>query len=104
METTLKTDGKGRSTVELKGRLVAACADEVLRKLEALPDADVCFDMTGTEHVDSRGLGVLVQALMKARRRGRRVALAGLRPDVRLVFEVTRVDRVFEILGSPLDF
>lgn len=54
-------------------------------------------DMTDVVFVDSRGLLSLVGGLRLAREEGCRFVLFNVKPTVRLIFEITQLDRVFEI-------
>jgi anti-sigma B factor antagonist len=46
--------------------------------------------------MDSSGLGVLVSCLRKAVVKGGDIRLAALAPKVRMLLELTRVDKVFQ--------
>ena len=91
--------------VEVDGRLVAAVApelrDEVLSKMS--DGTNVLFDLSGMVHIDSSGLGVLVQILQKAKAGGGKVVLAALQPGPKIVFDITKVSRVFEIVPTVDD-
>ena len=67
------------------------------RRLIAEGRPDILLDLTGVRYVDSSGLGEMVAAQAAARRAGGQVALFGLSPNVREVFEVTRLVYVFDI-------
>ncbi|MCT7951231.1 STAS domain-containing protein [Ancylothrix sp. C2] len=54
-------------------------------------------DMTDVVFVDSRGLLSLVRGLRLARQGSCRLVLCNVKPTVRLIFEITQLDRVFEI-------
>ena len=64
---------------------------------------DVLFDLKKMKWIDSSGLGVLVQILQKANAAGRRVVLAELREEPKIVFDITKVNRVFEIVPHVSD-
>ena len=87
------------------GRLVAAVApdmrDEILGKMAE--GQNVLFDLSRMAHIDSSGLGVLVQILQKAKAGGGKVILAALQPGPKIVFDITKVSRVFEIVPTPAD-
>ena len=91
--------------VAVDGRLVAAVApslrEEILGKLH--PGQNVLFDLSGMVHIDSSGLGVLVQVLQKAKVSGGKVVLAALQPGPKIVFDITKVSRVFEIVPTVAD-
>lgn len=54
----------------------------------------IIIDLSGTEFIDSSGLGALVSSLKKARQAGGDVRVAGLSPQVQTVFRLTNLDRV----------
>ena len=91
--------------VEVDGRLVAAVApalrDEVLSMMG--DGTNVLFDLGRMVHIDSSGLGVLVQILQKAKSGGGKVVLAALQPGPKIVFDITKVSRVFEIVPTVED-
>ena len=94
-----------RLTVAIDGRLVAAVAptlrEEVLAKLR--DGMNVLFDLSGMAHIDSSGLGVLVQVLQKTKAGGGKVVLAALQPGPKIVFDITKVSRVFDIVPTVDD-
>lgn len=93
------TEEENRLKVAIDGRFVAAVAptarDEIISKMR--DGMDVLFDLGKMAHIDSSGIGVLVQVLQKAKTHGGHVVLTGLQPGPRMVFEITKVNRVFDI-------
>ena len=91
--------------VAIDGRLVAAVApalrDELIGKMTE--GVNVLFDLGKMVHIDSSGLGVLVQVLQKAKAGGGKVVLAALQPGPKIVFDITKVSRVFEIVPTVGD-
>ena len=91
--------------VDVDGRLVAAVApelrEEILSQME--DGTNVLFDLSGMVHIDSSGLGVLVQVLQKVKAGGGKVVLASLQPGPKIVFDITKVSRVFEIVPTVAD-
>jgi anti-sigma B factor antagonist len=67
------------------------------RRLIAEGHTDILLNLAGVRYVDSSGLGEMVAAQLAARREGGRVALLAPTPNVREVFNVTRMARVFDI-------
>jgi anti-sigma B factor antagonist len=59
--------------------------------------ADVAVDLSAIEFIDSAGVGVLVALFKNARLRGGRARFCGLRPGVRSVLEIIRLDQIFEL-------
>lgn len=61
----------------------------------------VIIDLSGVTYVDSSGVGTLVEFKRRQERGGGgKVILAGLQPRVRSVFEITKLDQFFVIVGS----
>ena len=91
--------------VTVEGRLVAAVApglrEDVIGRMK--DGTNVLFDLSKMVHIDSSGLGVLVQVLQKAKAGGGKVILAGLQSGPKIVFDITKVSRVFEIVPTVAD-
>ena len=58
------------------------------------------IDMTDLEFIDSSGLCTLVGGLNIARHQGCRLVICNLSVKVRLIFEITQLDQLFEIFDS----
>jgi anti-sigma B factor antagonist len=104
MAHDIKKEGR-LLTVEIDGRFVASVAPGIRDDIMAqMTDGDnVLFDLSRMVHIDSSGLGVLVQVLQKAKAGGGKVILAALQPAPKIVFDITKVSRVFEIVPTVAD-
>ena len=69
--------------VSIEGRLVAAVApnlrDELIGKMK--DGTNVLFDLSKMVHIDSSGLGVLVQVLQKAKSSGGKATRSSKQPE-----------------------
>ncbi len=63
----------------------------------------VIIDLTSVEYLDSTFLGVIVNTLKKAAKLGGDLKLVGFKPNVRSMFELTRLFRVFESYSELQD-
>jgi len=70
---------------------------------------DVLIDLSSVDFVDSVGLSVLVGLFKAARGHGCRACFVGVRPPVRRVMEIVRLDEIFDLrperestAGAPL--
>lgn len=86
--------------VELSGRLdtnsvqpVAAWLDQVT----ATPGARVLVNLAETTFVDSTALATLVRALKRCQQVQGDLYLCGMRRTVYMIFELTRLDKAFNI-------
>ncbi len=86
--------------IAIAGRFDAYTAPSVQQWLEqatAAPGARVLVDLTDTTFVDSTGLATLVAALKRCQQGQGEFALCGLRRPIRMIFELTRLDKAFNI-------
>lgn len=61
---------------------------------------NIIIDLKEVRFVDSSGLGALVSGYKNASARNGNLKLCGLQPQVKSMFELTRLHRVFEIFSS----
>jgi anti-sigma B factor antagonist len=58
------------------------------------------IDFARAAYVDSSGLGVLVSLAKRVREAGGELRLCGLNEDLRVLFELTRLETLFRIVDS----
>ena len=85
--------------------LDAGNAAEFKRDMAAVVDANtkVVLDLSRLRFVDSSGLGAFISCLRKLNAKGGDLKLSGMSKQVRAVFELVRMHRVFDIFGSRDD-
>ena len=76
---------------------VSPAVAESLRALIAKKTKQIIIDFTKVTYVDSSGLAVLIEGMQNVQQYGGRFGLAGVREDVKHVFDIARLDQVFEI-------
>ncbi|NJR49651.1 MAG: STAS domain-containing protein [Leptolyngbyaceae cyanobacterium CSU_1_3] len=81
---------------EFQNQLTCAMASE--------QNAALLIDMSTVESLDSAGLMALVATLRLAQKLNKRFALCAVSAPIRIVFELTQLDRVFEIFDSAAAF
>ncbi|MDX2213630.1 MAG: STAS domain-containing protein [Oculatellaceae cyanobacterium bins.114] len=90
------------------GHLNAANAADFQQELTTSVSSSQCsallVDMSEVESLDSAGLVALVTALSLAQRLDKRLGLCGVSPSSRIIFELTQLDRVFEIFDDRAAF
>lgn len=90
------------ATVQIKeGNM--ALADEFKTELLTLIDNGNQYIIINFEHiiyVDSSFLGALVSALKHAMNKGADIAVVGLNKDIKSLFQLVRLDKVFKIYAS----
>jgi anti-sigma B factor antagonist len=91
----------GTAVLALNGDADLHSANELRARLGAAIEAGavvVVVDLSEVTFIDSMALGVLLEAMKRLRARGGVLHIVGPRPDVRRIFEITLLDRIF-----PLD-
>lgn len=89
--------------VDVDGQLIVGNRQELKQKvLDALEGGDRKFliDFAKTGYIDSSGLGVLVSLSKKIREQGGELRLANLNEDLKTLFELTKLDTLFQIADS----
>lgn len=66
--------------------------------------AIVLIDLANVTFMDSSGLGALVIALKAVRTAGGKLFLCSVNDQVKLLFELTSMDRVFEVFPNRAEF
>jgi anti-sigma B factor antagonist len=64
--------------------------------IEKKPERMV-IDLSDVTYIDSAGLAALIQAMQKVEAYGGKFSLAGLQETVRSIFEISRLNQVFQI-------
>ncbi len=60
----------------------------------------IVVDLNGVSYVDSSGLATLVEMLKKTRGYGGKLRLLNLAPKVKSLFEITKLEKLFEIFDT----
>ena len=87
-------------TVAVEGQLIVGNRQELKQRvLDELEKGGKKFliDFSQTGYIDSSGLGVLVSLSKKIREQGGELRLADLNEDLRTLFELTKLDTLFQI-------
>ena len=84
----------------LKGEIDLHVSPEIavsLAGVAATRPAHIVVDLTKVTYVDSSGLAALIQGMQDVREYGGKFAIVGIQEDVRPIFEMARLDQVFQI-------
>src|SRR5947207_766340 len=86
--------------VSLEGEIDLHFSARVSTTLNAAVKAKprkLLIDMGKVSYIDSSGLAVLIETMQKVEKYGCKFALAALQKNVKPIFEISRLDQVFEI-------
>lgn len=93
-------DDKNKWVVVLEGEVDIYTSPKLKAALiEALEDknSDILIDFLKVEYVDSTGLGALISILKKVKENDNMVYVENVKPNIRKLFDITNLDKVFEI-------
>lgn len=95
-------DKNGITVIDISGRLDAANAPQVKSKFRELSAKQSKFvlNLEKLEYIDSTGLGSIVSCLKAATEAGGDVKLAQLQDKPRMIFEITRAYKIFDIFDN----
>lgn len=84
----------------LEGEIDLHESPQIKEKMKPLIEAKqprVLVDLSGVSYIDSSGLALFIEAMQRVQAYGGQFLLCGLRPSVRTIFEIARLDQVFRI-------
>ncbi|MEZ4589041.1 MAG: STAS domain-containing protein [Gemmatimonadales bacterium] len=96
--------GDGVTVIRVEGQLIVGNRQELKTLVQNALDGGArkfLIDCTGTGYIDSSGLGALVTVSKKIREQGGELRIAGLNPDLKSLFELTKLDSLFHIAETP---
>lgn len=98
----MQTMTKAMAVVQAQGSLNASNAQDfhlsLVERIRCDKSSGLIVDMSRVESLDSAGLISLVSALKHARQLSKRFCLCSVPPTIRIIFELTQLDRVFEMI------
>ena len=98
MDTSCESAAEGVIVLSVRGDVDAFSAPELKEQLFACLDCGdyrLIIDMTGSDFIDSTGLGVLVAGVKHAR--GREIAIVSDAGSLRHIFGIVGLDKVFAL-------
>jgi len=88
------------AVLEVNGDVTIQTSNQLRNDLKPLfesPLESIHVKLAGVEFMDSSGIATLVEGLQWSKRTGGRFILSGLTETVRDVFELAKLDTIFEI-------
>ena len=98
--------GGGVATVAVAGEVdlyTAPALKQALAETIEVGGRHVLVDLSRATFIDSTTLGVLMGAVKRLRPAGGELAIACSDPNIRKIFSITLLDRIFNIFELPAD-
>ena len=70
---------------------------------DSAESSHLLVNLQGVHFIDSTALSTLVQGMKRCREKGGDLVLCNLQQPVRVIFELTRLDRAFSIYSTEAD-
>ncbi len=87
----------------LDGTQAIQLRQEISQRLDKTAEI-ILIDLQEVTFIDSSGLGALVSALKMVRTRGGKLFICSINDQVRMLFELTSMDRVFKVYKDESTF
>src|SRR4051794_3422798 len=91
------------NVLSLEGEIDLHVSPRIASSLGAMLEQkpkQIVVDLSKVTYIDSSGLAVLIEAMQNMEAYGGHFALAGLQENVRPIFEIARLDQVFDIYAD----
>jgi anti-sigma B factor antagonist len=91
------------AAIRLKGELNSLTSAQLREQLQghlAAGRLRIMVDLAAVTFIDSSGLSALVAGLKSLKLNGGRLALVGLQPQARMIFQITQADTLFAIFDD----
>lgn len=91
------------AVIQIRGRLDGpggVVLGQTLERIRPVQYSRWVLDLSQVEFIDSAGLTALLDSLSLATEHGCRLAIYNPHPAVKLVFEISRLDELFELVDA----
>ena len=103
-ELSIQVEPRGEAVVlSAVGDVDLAQSPELRESIKQALDSNpkkLVVDLGGVNYMDSSGVATLVEALKRAKSGGASLVICSLAPAVLSIFEIARLDQVFNLAGS----
>lgn len=97
------TEESGAHVLQIEGEIDLHASPKLRAALHELVDKKapaLVADFSGVKYIDSSGLATLVEYVRDSKGYGGKIALFGLQPKVKMVFELVRLNELFTLADS----
>ncbi len=91
---------EGVLVFQVDGEINISTSPELKKKFENQFSKKVVVDLLKVAYIDSSGLATLVEVLKKTKTQGGSLGLSGLSDKVKSLFEITKLDKLFQVSGT----
>lgn len=82
---------------------IAEIGAQLTALVEAKDRPKILLDFANVDHLSSAALGMLINVNNRVKQQNGQLRLAGIKPQIMEVFEITKLNKLFRILPSRAD-
>ena len=90
-------DREGVAVFQVEGEINISTSPDLKKQFEKQSLKKIVVDLEKVSYIDSSGLATLVEILKRTKLQGGSLGLAGLSDKVRSLFEITKLDKLFQV-------
>lgn len=97
------TEADGRTTITPAEESISdevVLIDDTAKRLLEKGSIRIIFDLSNVKYIGDSGMSLLIKIHRAACAKGGDVGIRGLRKELRKAFELTKLDRIFEIIPN----
>ena len=94
---------EGISIYNIEGEINISTSPQLKKAFEKEISKKIVINFQKVTYIDSSGLATLVEVLKRSRTNGGSLGLSGMTDKVKSLFEITKLDKLFQIYASPED-
>ena len=104
----MKHSQRGKALyIQLEGEIDHHSAGDLRERIDLAFDPTDCkqiiFDFSGVTFMDSSGIGMIIGRYKNAKKRGGTVAIAGMRPEIGRIFQISGLAKIINSYASIED-
>ena len=96
-------DKEGVLVFQVGGEINISTSPELKKQFEKQSSKKTVVDLTSVSYIDSSGLATLVEILKRTKSQAGNLVLSGLSEKVRSLFEITKLDKLFQVSPTQDD-
>lgn len=101
LQIEVSTAGKpGTRILKLKGRMVLGNYLQLQNELRKEKAPLTIIDLSEVSHIDSTGMGEIVNYYVHCQRAGHRLIISGATPHLLNLFEITRINTILPLVAT----
>jgi anti-sigma B factor antagonist len=78
----------------------ATFKQKVMDHLDTVGQKIISMDLSEVQYIDSAGLGSMVSLIKESKKRNKEIILVSMQPQIKKIFEMTKLDKIIKIVDT----